>query len=80
MPTTCCGELGVAVDLARRQARAGEVVLLSPACASWDQFRSFEHRGDVFREMVAAIERNARADGVPTSGAPRGAEGGSAAG
>ena len=80
VPTTCCGELGVAVDLARRQAHAGEVVLLSPACASWDQFRSFEHRGDVFREMVAAIERNARADGVPTSGAPRGAEGGSAAG
>ena len=31
------------------------VVLLSPACASYDQFRSFEHRGDVFREMVRAL-------------------------
>jgi len=61
VPTTCCGELGMAVELARRQARPGEVVLLSPACASWDQFRSFEHRGDVFREMVTALARQATA-------------------
>jgi UDP-N-acetylmuramoylalanine--D-glutamate ligase len=30
-------------------------VLLSPACASFDQFRDFEHRGDMFREMVKAM-------------------------
>jgi UDP-N-acetylmuramoylalanine--D-glutamate ligase len=31
------------------------VVLLSPACASFDQFRDFEHRGDVFRDLVRAM-------------------------
>ena len=33
----------------------GETVLLSPACASFDEFRDFEHRGDSFREIVAAL-------------------------
>jgi UDP-N-acetylmuramoylalanine--D-glutamate ligase len=47
-----CGDLETAVARARAAARPGEVVLLSPACASFDQFRSFEHRGDVFRELV----------------------------
>lgn len=55
VPYTCCGELGVAVEMAYRQAKPGATVLLSPACASWDQFASFEHRGDVFREMVHAL-------------------------
>ncbi len=36
-------------------AKAGETVLLSPACASFDEFRDFEHRGDSFREIVAAL-------------------------
>ncbi|MBK6707788.1 MAG: UDP-N-acetylmuramoyl-L-alanine--D-glutamate ligase [Sphingomonadales bacterium] len=36
-------------------AQAGETVLLSPACASFDEFRDFEHRGDSFREIVAAL-------------------------
>jgi UDP-N-acetylmuramoylalanine--D-glutamate ligase len=47
-----CGDLERAVDGAREAARAGEVVLLSPACASFDQFADFEARGERFRELV----------------------------
>jgi len=55
VPYTQCGTLDKAVASATRDALAagsGAVVLLSPACASWDQFTSFEHRGDVFRSLV----------------------------
>lgn len=50
-----CGTLEVAVREARRRARGGDVVLLSPACASYDQFRNFEHRGAAFRAIVEAL-------------------------
>jgi UDP-N-acetylmuramoylalanine--D-glutamate ligase len=50
------GALQEAVVAAHKNARAGETVLLSPACASFDQFRDFEHRGDVFREAVMALD------------------------
>ena len=45
-------ELERAVRLARELAVAGEIVLLSPACASYDQFTDFEARGDFFRALV----------------------------
>jgi UDP-N-acetylmuramoylalanine--D-glutamate ligase len=47
-----CGDLATAVRRARAAARPGEVVLLSPACESYDQFDSYEHRGRVFKELV----------------------------
>lgn len=54
--TVMCGTLEAALDAAARDAETagGGVVLLSPACASFDQFRSFGERGDVFRELVRA--------------------------
>jgi UDP-N-acetylmuramoylalanine--D-glutamate ligase len=49
------GTLEQAVAEAFADAEAGEVVLLSPACASYDQFRDFEERGERFREVVEAL-------------------------
>jgi UDP-N-acetylmuramoylalanine--D-glutamate ligase len=48
-----CGTLAVAVSEARRRARPGDTVLLAPACASFDQFTSYEHRGRDFKALVA---------------------------
>ncbi|MFM7402970.1 MAG: UDP-N-acetylmuramoyl-L-alanine--D-glutamate ligase [Erythrobacter sp.] len=50
-----CELISEAVRRAEEAARAGEVVLLSPACASYDQFRDYEKRGHHFRQMVGVI-------------------------
>ncbi len=54
-----CGDLKSALDAAhdraQREATGPAVVLLSPACASWDQWASYEHRGDAFRAMARAL-------------------------
>jgi UDP-N-acetylmuramoylalanine--D-glutamate ligase len=59
VPFTRCGDLATALAAASAQAGRervpGAVVLLSPACASYDQFKNFEERGDTFRQLVAAL-------------------------
>jgi len=45
-----------AVDRARAVATPGSIVLLSPACASFDMFDNFEHRGDVFKKIVERLD------------------------
>ncbi len=50
------GTMDVAVSRAASASVAGDVVLLAPACSSFDQFESYEHRGRVFRELVTGIE------------------------
>ncbi len=51
--------VGEAVAKAAASARRGDVVLLSPACTSWDQYRDFEERGDDFKRAVAELSREA---------------------
>jgi UDP-N-acetylmuramoylalanine--D-glutamate ligase len=50
-----CVTLDEAVRAAASEAQAGDTVLLSPACASFDQFRDFEARGDAFRALVGEL-------------------------
>jgi UDP-N-acetylmuramoylalanine--D-glutamate ligase len=54
-PLLRAGELGRAVEMARDAAKPGDVVLLSPACASFDQYKNFEVRGEHFRTLVEAL-------------------------
>ena len=55
VPVEVSGTLAAAVASAAANAVSGETVLLSPACASFDQFRDFEDRGDQFRKLVEAL-------------------------
>jgi UDP-N-acetylmuramoylalanine--D-glutamate ligase len=53
------GTLDHAVEIASQAARAGDIVLLAPACASFDQFENYEHRGRVFKALVHDLEQRA---------------------
>jgi UDP-N-acetylmuramoylalanine--D-glutamate ligase len=54
-PLTDCGTLEKAIERAQGRAVAGDVVLLSPACASFDQFENYGHRGREFKRLVNAL-------------------------
>jgi UDP-N-acetylmuramoylalanine--D-glutamate ligase len=51
------GTLERAVEIASEAARPGDIVLLAPACASFDQFENYEHRGRVFKGLVRQLEQ-----------------------
>ncbi len=55
-PYVQCGDLETAVRAAAAAAAPGDVVLLSPACASWDQYRDYEQRGEHFLELVHKLK------------------------
>ena len=57
VPSTVCGTMAEAVAQAAAAAEAGDVVLLAPAAASFDQYDSFEKRGEDFAAQVAALEK-----------------------
>lgn len=59
IPIVPCGTLEAAVAFAAENARSGDTVLLAPACASFDQFENYEHRGRVFKQLVARLAREA---------------------
>jgi Mur ligase-like protein len=62
------GDLATAVREAFWRARPGEVVLLAPACSSFDQFQDFEHRGRVFKELVQKLAEEAEGRGTGKAG------------
>ena len=57
VPCVVCADLKEAVGRAWKEARSGDVILLSPGCASFDQFKSFEDRGEQFLNIVRDIEK-----------------------
>ena len=68
VPVGHAGSMEEAVSVAREFALPGDVVLLSPACASFDMFENFEHRGRVFKECVRRLRANGSAP-VPAGSA-----------
>ena len=58
-----CGDLETAIRQAFEQAVPGDTILLSPACASFDQFQDYEHRGRVFKQVVERLSQEVAAAG-----------------
>lgn len=58
LPLIQCRTLDVAIRDAFVKAQPGDTILLAPACASFDQFKSFEHRGETFKQIVLGLEKS----------------------
>ena len=56
VPVERAGTLAHALETAAKRAQPGDTVLLAPACASFDQFENYEHRGRVFKQLVRELE------------------------
>ncbi|MCL2688561.1 MAG: UDP-N-acetylmuramoyl-L-alanine--D-glutamate ligase [Chitinispirillia bacterium] len=56
-PVSKAKTLDEAIDIAFKNAQAGERVIFSPGCSSFDMFKNFEHRGEVFKDMVNALAK-----------------------
>ncbi len=63
VPIVKAGTLERAVRLAAEGASSGDVVVLAPACSSFDQFQNYEHRGQVFKELVHALGEGGEREG-----------------
>jgi len=68
VPVVHAGTLEFAVALASENARPGDTVLLAPACASFDQFKNYEHRGRVFKQLVRLLAQTPSEGEAATSG------------
>ena len=55
LPMYFAESINVAIDLACRESNVGDAVLFSPACASFDMFEDYQHRGREFKELVCAL-------------------------
>ena len=75
VPDETCASLREAVERARALARPGDVVLLAPACSSFDMFRDYAQRGRAFKEEVLRLETAASAGAAASGGHDGGARG-----
>jgi len=57
IPLVCINDFETCIRTAFAESLVGDTVLLSPACASYDKFKNFEHRGDTFRQIVQQIAK-----------------------
>jgi UDP-N-acetylmuramoylalanine--D-glutamate ligase len=72
VPVEACASLDAAVERARTAARPGDVVLLAPACSSFDMFRDYADRGRAFKAAVRRLAPSPGTGAASDTGGPRG--------